>query len=256
MEALLNGLSPLFNLRIIIMKKVFLSLLAFSAMMLSFVSCDDANNTTEYFFDGIYSVRGQMIFPELEDTFYVVDNIEEHGLVNGDRAVMRVNCFVDNVIGAHKAKWSIETVYDVIPTLDVDAAADVNADVYSSPLVGLTPYNTYGAAWLWNGIQNINVVYYSDGSEPQFKMVTDGFVNDTLRLSLYAKINDGETAMPQLLSFDISTALQLLDSNQLQALQTVDTLCTKVDMLYYDAKADVVETVEIIGGKTVNPFRK
>lgn len=87
-------------------------------------------------------------------------------------------------------------------------------------------------------------------------MTAPAFVNDTLCLTLLAKIEDGEKPASQLLSFDLASALSLMSVSEQGLLAGKDTLRTKVMMRYYDAPADTVYTAEIFGGKCVNPFRK
>lgn len=237
------------------MKKLFNSFLLM-LMLLFAAACDDANNTTEYYFDGIYSVRGEMLLPELEDTFYVAPNIKSMGLATGDRALMRVRCFVDNVFGPNAAQWSVDKVYSLLPAENVSPLTAEDSLLYVSPLAGITSFANYGSAWVWNAIQNICVVYYGNGSEADFRMTAPAFVNDTLCLTLVAKIEDAEEPVSQLLSFDLASALPLMTVGEQGLLAGRDTLRTKVLMRYYDAPADTVYTAKIFGGKCVNPFRK
>ena len=238
------------------MKKLFNSFSLMLMLLFTVAACDDANNTTEYYFDGIYSVRGEMLLPEQEDTFYVAPNIKSMGLSTGDRALMRVRCFVDNVLGPRAAQWSVDRVYSMLPAADVERLSHEDSLQYDSPLAGITSFANYGSTWVWNAIQNICVVYYGNGTEPDFRMTAPAFVNDTLCLTLLAKIEDGEKPASQLLSFDLASALSLMSVSEQGLLAGKDTLRTKVMMRYYDAPADTVYTAEIFGGKCVNPFRK
>lgn len=225
-------------------------------MLLSFAACDDANNTTEYYYDGLYTVKGEMLWPEQEDTFYVASNVKTLGLKTGDRAMMRVRCFVDNVYGPKAAQWSVENIYSIIPTRSVETLSASDSLQYNSALVGITPCFNYGASWIWNGIQNVNVVYYTNGNEPDFRVSSPRFVNDTLCLTVHSKIDDGDELTSHLLSFDLASALPLLDSREQGLLAQKDTLRTKIAMRYYDASADTVYMAKFFAGKCANPFRK
>ncbi len=238
------------------MKKFFNSFFVMLMLLFTMAACDEANNTTEYYFDGIYTVRGETLLPELEDTFYVAPNIKSMGLATGDRGLMRVRCFVDNVFGPKAAQWSLDRVYSMLPAESIERLTPEDSLQYNSALVGITPFANYGSTWVWNAIQNICVVYYSNGGEADFRMTAPAFVNDTLCLTLLAKIEDGEEPTSQLLSFDLASALPLMNVSEQGLLAGKDTLRTKVLMQYYDAQADTVYTAKIFGGKCVNPFRK
>ncbi len=237
------------------MKKFLNSFLPVLMLLFTMAACDDANNTTEYYFDGIYTVKGEMLLPELEDTFYVAPNIKSMGLATGDRGLMRVRCFVDNVFGPKAAQWSVDKIYSLLPAKAVETVSSEDSLQYNASLVGITPFANYGATWVWNAVQNICVVYYGNGGEADFRMTAPAVVNDTLCLTLLAKFEDGEKMTSQLLSFDLASALPLLGKSEQAALAGKDTLRTKVSMRYYDAPADSVYMAKIFGGKCVNPFR-
>lgn len=238
------------------MKKFANYCLVMMMLLFMFAACDDAHNTSEYYFDGIYTVKGEMLFPEQGDTFYVARNIKSMGLETGDRGLMRVGCFVDNVYGASAAVWNVETVYSLLPTRDIEQLSAEDSLLYNTPFVGITTFVNYGASWIWNGIQNVNVLFYSNGEEPAFRMTAPAFVNDTLCMTLLAKVDDGETFNSELLSFDLADAVPLLGNYEKNMLVAKDTLRTKIKMRYYDAAADTVYMAEIFAGKCANPFRK
>lgn len=234
------------------MKRFFCGLITFSAMLAGFVSCDNATNTTEGYYEGIFTINGKRVIPELTDTFYIVN--ETMGLDDGDRALMRLNYFIDNAYGTAAAKWSIGTVYEKNQVDDIVSAQSVSPDEYTSAISGIYE-GYYGAAWAWLKYQNLNIVYKSDGSEPLFKMVADNFENDTLYLSLHAKITNGDNTNQKLLCYDITSALRWLDSDKQAEMLTADTLNTKIMMKYYDQEEETVKEGTIIGGKAVNPFK-
>ena len=238
-----------------IIKKLISVFSAISIITVALISCDDANNTTEGYIEGLYTVWGKTVMPELEDTFYVTENVGTFGLKSGDRGVMRVKYFVDNVLGPKKAVWEIDEVRGLVETYPLTSATQLDSAEYSSPFVGITPFATYGSAWAWNKLQNLYAVYYTDGSDARFAMTPTGFAKDTLSLMLYADINDGETMQAQLLTFDLASALPLLDSKQQQDAMQPDTIVTKMSMLFYDAEVDSVIVSTIIGGRCANPFR-
>lgn len=221
-------------------------------MSAAFVSCDDATNTTEGYSEGLYTINGNRVYPELVDTFYIVK--ETMGLEDGDRAFMRLNYSMDNGFGSASIKWEIGTVYEKLAINDIVDTQSVSPDEYSSAITAIYE-GYYGAAWAWLKYQNLNIIYKSDGSEPEFKMVADNFENDTLYLSMYSKITEGDKTVQKLLCYDLTSALRVLDSDNQVEMLTADTLNTKITMKYYDSEDGTVKEGTIIGGKTVNPFK-
>lgn len=230
---------------------VFLTVVAFT---LGVVSCENATDTTEGYTIELFTVGNNSVSPEMADTFYVVDNIETMGLKNGDRALLRLDYFVDNMVGMKGAKYEIGEVYEVYPVYDIVDANSVERNEYTSALTGLIS-SSYGAAWAWNGYQNLNVVYKNDGAEPEFKMVMTGYDNDTLRLSLLSKMTDGEKENAQLICFDLKSVVSILNTEQLNKILKADTLNTKITMNHFDSQEESVVERTIIGGKIANPFK-
>lgn len=237
------------------MKRFFYSLMAMFVMAYAVVSCDEANNTTEGYFEGIFTVEGKAVIPEMQDTFYNVKNSASFGLKDGDRAMMRVKYFIDNVYGPQMAEWSIDRVYGRIKTRELTPAALIDSAAFTSPLSDIRMYIPYGSQWVWNGLQNINVVSYTNGIEPEYRMTVDGFANDTLALTLFAKVDDGDIEKTTLLSYEIAAALPMLSNVEQQAAKVPDTIYTRISTLYYYAAADTVQRVTVYGGKCANPFK-
>ena len=175
-----------------------------------------------------------------------------HGCKNDSGCCRRVQ----RAIGPLAAQWSVDKVFGIVPTRSIENVSAADSLLYNSSLVGITPYFNYGTSWIWNGVQNVNVVYYSNGNEPDFRMTAPAFVNDTLCVTLLSKIEDGEELTSHLLSFDLASALPLLDSQEQGLLAGKDTLRTKITMRYYDAVSDTVYMAKFFAGKSVNPFRK
>lgn len=236
------------------MKKLFICVCVALAAAFTTISCDDANNTTEGTMDVLCTVNGHRVYPDLVDTFYVIRNMADWDLSDGDRGLFRLKYFIDNVYGSAATEWNIEEVYGLVPVRALTPVADVDSSVYSSAVSGLQLFNTYGATWAYRGMQNINVTYYTDGSEPDFKMVASGVSGDTLKLSLLSKINDGDKFASKLLTFDLSEARSHLGGNA-GLIDVPDSLYTKIALFYYDALEDSVVVSEIMGGRLANPFK-
>ena len=237
------------------MKKLLLSLSAV-LFLLFVVSCDKATNTTNGYFDGIFTVYGHTIMPELEDTSYVVGDLSSYGLKTGDRALMRVKYNIDNVYGPLYAKWSVDKVYEVIEPGKITSGDDIAEGDFQSSILGVAEFLNYGAVWTWNGLQNIYVGYECDGSEPEFRMIAPEIKNDTLQLSLVARMKSGDKQYVKLLSYDLTTAYPLLDTEAQNAIIRYDSINTKINVRYYDYVEEVAVPGVIIGGKLKNPFKK
>lgn len=230
---------------------VFFTVVVFT---LGVISCDDATDTTEGYTKALFTIGNNTVFPEMVDTFYVVNNIETMGLKNGDRALLRLDYFVDNVVGMKGAKYEIGEVYEVYPVYDIVDANSIDRNEYTSALTGLIS-SSYGAVWAWNGYQNLNVVYKNDGTEPEFKMVMTGYDNDTLRLSLLSKMTEGEKENAKFICFDLKSVVPMLNTEQLNKILNADTLNTKITMNHFDSQEETVIERTIIGGKIANPFK-
>jgi hypothetical protein len=229
-------------------------------MMLGVTSCDKATNTTSGEFGGIFTVYGNSITPELQDTSYVVGDVSALGLKSGDRAWMRIKYNFDNGYGPYYAKWSIKEVYEIIVPGEITSGTDIADGDYESCISSLVNLRTdlcdYGDMWVWNGLQNINVAYESDGSEPEFRMIAPEIKNDTLQLSLVARIKGGEKMYVKLLTYDLETAYPLLDATEKNVISKYDSIYTKIKLQYFDYIEEVAVPAEVIAGKLKNPFRR
>lgn len=237
------------------MKKFYYGIIAAFMAICGVVSCDEANNTTEGYIEGIFTLEQKYVIPEMSDTSYFINNTSDFDLNSGDRALMRIKYFIDNVVGAQRAVWEIDKIYGVIPTRELIKATEIDSTEYSSQIAGILNFIPYGAAWAWNGLQNINVVYYTDDSKAQFDMTVTDFANDTLSLFLHAKIADGKKERSELLSYDISKAHLMLPEAKQQEAKKAEKIRTKISMLYYDAQNDSTYVATIIGGECENPFK-
>lgn len=240
-----------------IMKSVFYGLLAVVSVLFVMNSCDKSTNTMEGYIENIFTVRGNDVVPELADTFYHVKNLRDFGLQDGDRAVMRVSYYYDTFAGPWTARWEVSAVKELIPQQGITPLADVDTQEMNSHVSGLPEhYYGYNPVWLSRKYQNIFVKYYTDGTAPQFKMTTDGFVNDTLRLTLWSKISEGDTETAQIMSFNLAEIPSMISEVQRRALLSKDTLFTRIKLRYKDYEENEEPyTAEIIGGKCVNPFK-
>lgn len=236
------------------MKKPLIFLFVAFATAFTTISCDDANNTMEGYMDVLCTVDGHRVYPELLDTFYLIRNMDEWDLNDGDRGLFRLKYFTDNALGSASTKWEISMVHGLVPVRGLTPVADVDSAVYSSAVSGLQYFNSYGAVWAWRGMQNINVTYYTDGNDADFKMIASGVSGDTLKLSLLSDIKDGDKFKSHLLTFDLSDARSHL-GGKAGMIDVYDSLYTKIQMFYYDAGIDSVVVSSIDGGRLANPFK-
>lgn len=236
------------------MKKVVI----FCAVALSLffsVSCDESNSTQDGYIQGIYTIDRNFVYPEMQDTFYKVNNLADFDLKTGDRAILSVGYKIDNVVGARHAEWYIKDVIEKIEVSKLTSWENVDTTLYSSAIISPLDY-FYGKYWMWNKYQNIYLGYYSDGSDGDFLMSPIGLSGDTLCLKLSSKIVNGNTPKTRLLSFDLSSVCSMLsdeDSLKLISLDSIYTeITTKVDLLYYDSL--VIKDMYFPGGKYKNNF--
>lgn len=235
------------------MKNLFTIFISVFALCCVF-SCDEANDTTSTYYDGLFTVYGESVIPEMHDTAFVVGDLSYLGLQKGDKALMRVSCFIDNVYGPKYARWQVDKLYEKIEKHAITKLSAQDSAEYVSPVLGIGGYYTYGAAWAWLGTQMLNVVYNTDGSAPAFNLDAEGAVNDTLKLRLTAKITDGEETAAKLLCYDLTTARNMIEQSALNRLLTYDTIYTSITMQYRNAVNDSIIDATIIGGKLANPF--
>lgn len=245
-----------------IMKSVFYGLFVSVLFLFAMNSCDNSTNTMEGYVEDIFTVRGNDVLPELADTFYYVKNLRDFDLQDGDRAVMRVSYYYDTYAGPRTARWQVAAIKDRIPQYGITSLTDIDTEEMNSHVSGLSEhYYGYKPVWLSrkyrNAYQNVFVKYYTDGTAPVFKMTTDGFVNDTLRLTLWSKISEGETETAQIMTFNLQDIPSMINNDERNELLSTDTLITKIKLHYKDYNKEDEEpyTAEIIGGKCVNPFR-
>ncbi len=239
------------------MKKFIGSIAAMAIMAISFASCEDPKNTTDGYIEGLYTIKGYHVVPENSDTMYYVDNVNDFQLKTGDRGIMRIKYKYDSFMGPITAKWEIGKIYDIIKTRRLTPAAEIDATQMNSYFADVYPfvaYDNYGYAWIWNNIQNINVIYHTDGStEPDFRMSVEGFANDTLKLHLWAgNINDGDNKIAELLSFDISDAGTMLNETERNIFANTDTIFTTVTT-HFGTNINEIEEATIYTGKCANP---
>lgn len=213
----------------------------------------DMDNSVEGYEEAIYTVRASYIQPELSDTSFYVSNIKDLGIKSGTRGVMRLKYKYDLYAGLGNAIWTLDEVMATIPTRLLTPPDEIDSTHMNSYFTDVTPYIRYGATWFWNGIQNINVVYQSDGSSPEFAMTSSGITGDTLRLSLWGKIPTGTKKISDLLSFDLTTLQEIISENDYSRLITKDSLYTTITMTFGDS--DDTETATIRGGFAANPFK-
>ena len=230
------------------------------AITTAIISCDNATSTSDGYTQGLYTVDRNFLYPELVDTFFKVDNVSDFGLKTGDRTYLTRAYEVDNYYGMSMAKYHIKSVEEVLPVYGLTAIDDIDATKYTSPIseISLILLNNYSAKamWLWKKYQNINVGYYSNGKEGDFKLSPIKLSGDTLCFALNAKIESGDKFMSQLLSFDISSATNILPAEDAKKLAQLDSIHTKISILWHDEITDSIKTMYPFGGKYKNYFKE
>lgn len=250
------------------MKKVFNILLLLVAVVSMAVSCGpgEAYSTFEYYYDGIYTVNKHAVRPEFMDTNIMVSNMDAQELATGDRARLWLHHYYDSRVTA-KPVMEIFKVVEVIPTLALTAAENVNTEEFASPLLGLATLDNeqiFGiedkAAWIWDNRQNINVYFKGDKRTSEFAMAVRGVVGDSIEFDLYAKTDGDENATPvsRLLAFDLSDIGNYITAEQQNALAAKEKLWTRIycKREVKDGDVTTVREVNFLGGTFDNPFKK
>lgn len=233
---------------------LFCCIISFFTLTITIVSCDSADSTSKGTIQGIYTVSGNSLRPELTDTFYTVKNLQDFGLRNGNRAILTLRYDIDNTLGAKLAKWQIKSVEEILPVLLPTSKENVDESIYSSAITGIGPMPKYGAYWLWRNYQNIYIGYYSNGTNGDFKLSPIGLSKDTLCFTLNSKITAGGKPMKQLLSFDISSAISMLSTEEISNFSKLDSIYTKITTKVELLDQDTIKTMSITGGKYKKTF--
>ena len=241
------------------MKKILFAFCVLFVSIFAITSCDPATSTYEGYTQGLYTVDRNFVRPEMIDTFYKVDNLADFGLKSGDRAYITMAYEVDNYFGPSSAKYRIKSVEGKLPVHGLTAASEIDSEKYSSPVSKLQQVliNTEvaSAMWLWKKYQNINVGYYSNGTEGDFKLSPVGLSGDTLCFALNAKIESGKIFMTSLLSYDISSVVNMLPAEDAKKLAALDSIYTKIATRWHDATNDTIKMMYPFGGKYKNNLK-
>ena len=75
-----------------------------------------------------------------------------------------------------------------------------------------------------------------------------------LCFALNARIEDGNKTTTELLSFDISSAVDILPADDVNKLTELDSIYTKITLRWYDAKNNAVKIMSPAAGKYKNCF--
>jgi hypothetical protein len=241
-----------------VMKKNLLLFCTLFLSIIAMVSCDHVTSGSKGTMQGLFTVDRNFLYPEMIDTFYKAENVADFDLKTGDRVYLTLSYEYDNYYGPLMAKYRVKSVEAKATTGVLTAAQDVDEAVYSSPIASLQPvlidgeYST--AMWMWKDYQNICVGYYSNGTQGDFKLSPVKLSGDTICYALNAKIEDGNKYTKELLSFDISSLVNMLPAADVEKLQQLDSVCTKITLRWYNSKKDVVEIANLTAGKYKNGF--
>ena len=144
--------------------KKFFGVAAMLMATVAFFSCDPAESEFkyDYYFDNIYTVNKNKLYPEFSDSSIIVPNVDKFGLETGHRAHLVLRNYYD--YSTMKApKWEIATLVDVIPTLPLQVLDSADAAGYNTVFTTLNSYELMDRfvqpVWVWNKLQNINVSF-------------------------------------------------------------------------------------------------
>ena len=240
------------------MKKNLLFFCTLFFSIIAMVSCDHVTSGSKGTMQGLFTVDRNFLYPEMIDTFYKAENVADFDLKTGDRVYLTLSYEYDNYYGPLMAKYRVKSVDGKATTNVLTAAQEVDEAIYSSSIASLLPvlvdgeYNS--AMWMWKNYQNICVAYYGNGTPGDFKLSPVGMSGDTLCFALNARIEDGNKTTTELLSFDISSAVDILPADDVNKLTELDSIYTKITLRWYDAKNNAVKIMSPAAGKYKNCF--
>ena len=239
--------------------KKYLTALTMAVSAMFFASCGPAEvgYTEERYIDNIFTVNKHTVAPEFADTAFMVSNMDQQSLKTGDRARMVLRYYFDASSGK-MPEWSIYQVGEIIPTRDIVAKSEINADEYQTPFVGIDYYELmdrwYNPIWVWENRLNMNLIYKGVKDDAQFAMAVRGISGDCLELELYAKAATlGETKSTKLLTFDLNDVEAVATPEMQASARGVDSLRTRIYFKFLDN--NVVKEGNLLGGKFANPFK-
>lgn len=244
--------------------KMFPVLAAVAAM--SFMSCGEAENEISFdrYYESIFTVNKATIAPELEDTSYMVMNMDKFELQTGDRARMKVRYYYDSNVTKFP-EWTIQSVVEVIPTRQIVAKDAVDAAEYNAPVVLNASGSLYSYVmgnrpvdpiWVWNNIQNVYVHYRGISDNAQFALSVKGVKDGCVELQLHIKAAAlGNVKSDKLVSFDLRSLENVLTESEKASLRSYDKLKTQV-FLTYLTSAGKTEVGATPACEFANPFKK
>lgn len=220
------------------MKKFFSLLVAFISVI-AFWSCGPVTpeGTFEQYLETIYTVKKSAAVPEFEDTAFYVKNIDEYGLVTGDRVHMGLHYYYDAYSGK-KGEWNIVKMVRKIPVRSIVARENIETSEYDMPFEGLVFYELFDSYlwpdWIWENRLNINVGFKAPAEKTQIEMVMHGVANDTIKLHLVAKSDENSNiATTQLLTYNLEDIPSLLTEEEKDGLKEYEKLNFRI---YYKLK--------------------
>lgn len=239
--------------------KKFFGVAAMLMATVAFFSCDPAESEFkyDYYFDNIYTVNKNKLYPEFSDSSIIVPNVDKFGLETGHRAHLVLRNYYD--YSTMKApKWEIATLVDVIPTLPLQVLDSADAAGYNTVFTTLNSYELMDRfvqpVWVWNKLQNINVSFIGLKDNAEFAMSVRGVRDGCVELDLRAKAKrSGSVTSSKLLTFDLSNVADFLKEEDKKSLAGVDSLKTRIYLMREEE--GVVKEVNFLGGKFPNPIK-
>ena len=250
------------------MKNLFKLFPAFAAIaVMSLMSCGEAENEISFdrYYESIFTVNKSTIAPELEDTSYMVMNMDKFELQTGDRARMVVRYYYDSNVTKFP-EWTIQSVVEVIPTREIVAKDAIDEAEYNAPvLLNASSGRLYSYTmdnrpvdpiWVWNNIQNVYVHYRGISDNAQFALSVKGVKDGCVELQLHIKATaSGNVKSDKLVSFDLRSLESVLTESEKASIRSYDKLKTQV-FLTYLTSAGKTEVGATPACEFANPFKK
>ena len=209
-------------------------------------SCGPAEVSQVYdiYMTSLYTVNKHTLTEEFSDTSFFVKNMDDFDLETGDRAIIKLHWHYD-LYSNIAPEYKILEVKKKIPTYSLTHKDSIDASLYTTAIPNLR-YLDLGSSyqrplWLWNGCQNLNILYKGEEEGAEFALVPRGFKDGFLEFDLLAKaIDAGKKETERLLTFDISNVVEYLDSADKRLLPSeIDKVRTRIYLFDGDSVRSV-----------------
>ena len=198
-------------------------------------SCGPAEVSQVYdiYMTSLYTVNKHTLTEEFSDSAFFVKNMDDFDLETGDRAIIKLHWHYD-LYSSIAPEYKILEVKKKIPTYSLTHKDSIDASLYTTAIPYLRHLDLGShyqkPLWVWNGRQNLNIVYKGESEGAEFALVPRGFKDKFLEFDLLAKAVDaGKKETERLLTFDISNVVEYLDSaDKRLLLYEIDSVRTRI----------------------------